>query len=205
MTRDLEAEIGRWLEEHGPATAERIAAGVRARRADVDAALRGAFRYGAPAPEGSNPRATYWHPAPVASRAVPHSDADYLAAVLADGEWHSLDQIIARSQRERGFGLTVHSRAADLRRRGLVVENQTERGLNGRVISSYRIVSLEKTESQDAASSVAAFRGLGSVSSSEAPAVGHPAGSSSAANPGELERADASSTPSLFDDLEDAA
>ena len=50
------------------------------------------------------------------------SDSDFLLSVLERGGWHSRDEILAESFRERGCGLTVHSRAADLRARGRVVE-----------------------------------------------------------------------------------
>jgi hypothetical protein len=36
-------------------------------------------------------------------------DAAFLLAVLSDGQWHTLDEIIDRSKAERGCGLTVHS------------------------------------------------------------------------------------------------
>lgn len=68
------------------------------------------------------------------------SDTDYLAHVLADGEWHSRDEILAQSMRERGCGLTVHSRAADLRKRGVTVLCDTENNTTNRRISFYRIV-----------------------------------------------------------------
>ena len=44
------------------------------------------------------------------------TDVDFLLSVLADGEAHSQAEILRRSFDERGHGLTVHSRAADLRR-----------------------------------------------------------------------------------------
>jgi hypothetical protein len=50
------------------------------------------------------------------------TDREFLLRVLADGEPHSQLEILQRSLDERGCGLTVHSRAADLRRHGYVVE-----------------------------------------------------------------------------------
>lgn len=44
------------------------------------------------------------------------TDREFLRSVLADGEPHSLNEILRRSFRERDCGLTVHSRAAELRR-----------------------------------------------------------------------------------------
>jgi ribonuclease HI len=50
---------------------------------------------------------------------TPPSDTDcaFLLDVLDDGEEHTLNEILARSFAERGCGLTVHSRASDLRNR----------------------------------------------------------------------------------------
>lgn len=73
------------------------------------------------------------------------TDADFLFSVLADGEWHSHAEILAESIRHRGYGLTVHSRAADLRKRGHTVETHLERNGNGRAISFYRLVTLDES------------------------------------------------------------
>lgn len=48
------------------------------------------------------------------SQPRPGSDCAFLLAVLADGRPHSNQEILARSQEERGCGLTVHSRKSDL-------------------------------------------------------------------------------------------
>lgn len=69
------------------------------------------------------------------------TDCDFVAEILADGEWHSLGEILERSIRERGCGLTVHSRVSDLRKRGLVIENRTGANGAGRRDSSYRLVA----------------------------------------------------------------
>lgn len=67
-------------------------------------------------------------------------DADFLLSVLEaqPGEWVAQTEILRRSEQARGCGMTVHSRAADLRARGLTVENRTERRA-GRVVSFYRL------------------------------------------------------------------
>ena len=65
------------------------------------------------------------------------NDTDYLFSILRDGKEHELSEIIAQSQRERGFGMTVHSRAADLRKRYRVEQRSERRG--GRVRSFYRL------------------------------------------------------------------
>lgn len=46
------------------------------------------------------------------------TDKDWLLAQLSDGRWHSLNELLRASFDERGHGLTVHSRAADLRKDG---------------------------------------------------------------------------------------
>ena len=77
------------------------------------------------------------------SQRVP--DSAFLLALLTDGDWHGLTEIIRRSQAQRGHGLTVHSRVADLRKRGFTVEQRDE-WANGRRLSFYRLVSLAQPE-----------------------------------------------------------
>lgn len=48
------------------------------------------------------------------------TDADFLLACLEERP-HTLGELLARSFQERGHGLTVHSRAAELRGRGFDV------------------------------------------------------------------------------------
>ena len=68
-------------------------------------------------------------------------------ANLAPGEYATTNTLIARSIRERGYGLTVHSRAAELRahqRRSLagevVVCDYLGAQANGRRVYGYRLV-----------------------------------------------------------------
>jgi len=71
------------------------------------------------------------------------TDASWLLDHLTAraGEWVPMLRILAASMAERGCGLTVHSRVAELRRRhGATIENRTRRGANGRVLSEYRLV-----------------------------------------------------------------
>lgn len=84
------------------------------------------------------------------------TDAEFLLKVLRDGRWHGLNEILGRSQADRGFGLTVHSRAADLRKRGLTVEQENRPGPNGRVASFYRLLSAAESSGQTAGSPVSA-------------------------------------------------
>jgi hypothetical protein len=69
------------------------------------------------------------------------TDADFLLSVLADGRAHTLNEILQRSFKERGCGLTVHSRAADLRKRGHEVMNETVPGARRGYGSAYRLIS----------------------------------------------------------------
>lgn len=46
------------------------------------------------------------------------TDVAFLLSILSDGKAHSTNEILRRSFDERGHGLMVHSRAADLRARG---------------------------------------------------------------------------------------
>ena len=77
------------------------------------------------------------------------TDTDFLAAALEDGLWHSHSEILNRSLSLRGCGLTVHSRAADLRKRGHVVEVDLRRDDRGRTLSFYRLALGETSASPD--------------------------------------------------------
>lgn len=94
------------------------------------------------------------------------TDAAFLYHVLEDGKWHGQAEIIARSITERGCGLTVHSRAADLRKKGCIVECELRRNGHGRALSYYRLVALD-----EAAESVGEDH---AAVSSSVPAVGAP-------------------------------
>lgn len=75
------------------------------------------------------------------------SDTDFLLHVLRDGFWHSQHNILEQSFRERGHGLTVNSRAADLRKLGYTVECQVQRRAAGaRKVSFYRLVGARLEE-----------------------------------------------------------
>jgi hypothetical protein len=65
-----------------------------------------------------------------------------MLAVLQEtpDEYVAQAEILKRSYIARGCGMTPHSRASDLRRRGHVIEWHGER-VNGRVISYYRLVT----------------------------------------------------------------
>lgn len=77
------------------------------------------------------------------------TDRAFLLAVLADGHEHELSEIIGRSQAQRGFGLTVHSRAAELRpilaAEGKTIVQRSDRS-NGRVRSYYKLVDTPHRE-----------------------------------------------------------
>lgn len=100
------------------------------------------------------------------------TDNDFLLRTLEDGYWHSHSEILAWSFAERGCGLTIHSRAADLRKKGHVLQVELRRE-SGRALSFYRLVGrLDET-----AASPSALRGGGSGSrfsaavSSSAPSI----------------------------------
>lgn len=61
------------------------------------------------------------------------------AGTLNGSGWLSHSAILERCRQRYGHGMTVHSRASTLRKRGYNVENRTEHK-NGRVISYYRLV-----------------------------------------------------------------
>lgn len=72
------------------------------------------------------------------------TDTDYLLHVLREQpRWVELGEILDRSRHERGHAFTVHSRAADLRKRGHTVLQRSERGPHGRTLSFYRLVLVE--------------------------------------------------------------
>ena len=49
------------------------------------------------------------------------TDAEFILSVLEDNQPHSQADLLRRSFEQRGCGLTVHSRIADLRRKGYFI------------------------------------------------------------------------------------
>ena len=137
MTGLLEDRVALWLVDHPGRTVEDIARSVRAQTASVRQVLSGPlFRCTL-----VNGRKLYRLAADGPGRADSgkETDADFLLRVLRDGKPHNLNEILQRSFRERGCGLTVHSRAAELRtKRGYDIHNwkDGERGAG----SWYRLV-----------------------------------------------------------------
>src|SRR6266576_6412825 len=76
------------------------------------------------------------------------SDSSFLLAMLKDGKRHSTNEIIQASLAERKVGLTVHSRAADLRARGHNVICEPGPRRNGRATYYYRLATLREAASQ---------------------------------------------------------
>lgn len=78
------------------------------------------------------------------------TDSAFLYHILEDGKWHGQAEILRRSIDERGHGLTVHSRAADIRKKvrpsGFDVECELRGNGHGRVFSYYRLVALDEPE-----------------------------------------------------------
>lgn len=117
------------------------------------------------------------------------TDNKFLADMLSDGHWHSLDEIIGRSQHERGYGMTVHSRAADLRKQGHDVECRQERTPFGRVRSFYRIVggALDEVPASDAAiGGIASVSAAGTSSSASSIPAPHDAAVSTQGRSGDV-------------------
>ena len=74
------------------------------------------------------------------------TDREWLLSVLADGREHSLADLLARSVAERGCGLTVHSRVAELRKHGHVVEHRRIAGFTRGYAHLYRLASSPRQE-----------------------------------------------------------
>lgn len=106
------------------------------------------------------------------------SDREWLLGVLADGREHTLADIIRRSFDERGHGLTVHSRAAELRSAGYTIENRPMP--NGRRGSIYQLTA---TPLEEAAATGLGTAAAAASSSGSTPRGAAPDPSSSAAAP----------------------
>lgn len=74
------------------------------------------------------------------------TDCQWLLEVLRDGKPHSLNEILQKSFADRGHGLTVHSRAADLRKQGHTVEWRHHAGEARGWGSVYRLVTPTEEE-----------------------------------------------------------
>jgi hypothetical protein len=74
------------------------------------------------------------------------SDADFMLNILKDGREYTTGEILAYSIHERGCGLTVHSRAAELRKRGHSIVTRCLGRKNGRSIYAYRLVALRERD-----------------------------------------------------------
>lgn len=115
MRASLQSEIAAFLVAHGPATAKQVALGVRARRADVDAALVSDAFTVVQRPEGANPRSVYYAVSRrvLSSRGRSSRRADLLHRLLADGLPHprwacraaagDYTNNAAKELRDRGF------------------------------------------------------------------------------------------------------
>lgn len=78
------------------------------------------------------------------------TDCDFLVEILSDGKWHSNAEILGYSIAERGVGMTVHSRIAELRdpaKRGLEIEYRRVRGERGQA-HQYRLVTVRAEQEQ---------------------------------------------------------
>lgn len=67
------------------------------------------------------------------------TDLAFLLRVLSDGRAHTLNELLQTSFAERGCGLTVHSRAAEARKRGYKIVNLHIRGAKRGAGSAYQL------------------------------------------------------------------
>lgn len=77
------------------------------------------------------------------------TDCEFLLDILSDHSWHSTAEILRYSMEERGCGLTVHSRVAELRdprKRGLRIEYRRVAGERA-AAHQYRLVAVSERES----------------------------------------------------------
>ena len=81
------------------------------------------------------------------------TDSTFLLSVLNDGEPHSLTEILRASINERGCGMTVHSRAAELRKQGHIIICDRVPGAERGDAWTYRL--LGSLSERDAGKSVA--------------------------------------------------
>lgn len=68
------------------------------------------------------------------------TDAAFILSVLKDGQKHSQADLLRRSFNERGCGLTVHSRVADLRKRGHYIVTERVKGADRGEAWTYQLV-----------------------------------------------------------------
>lgn len=127
------------------------------------------------------------------------SDADYLLEVLEDGRWHNLNEILDRSQAERGRRFTAHSRAADLRKRGHVIEVEVQH-VDGYAHSRYRLLSAPRAL-EEAPLSPSPARGAESSAAVDNPVVTGSAGTDAARDHCELVRPAAALTGATVLDI----
>lgn len=81
------------------------------------------------------------------------NDSEFMLELLSDGQEHSTMDIIYRSVRSRGCGITPHSRASDLRRRGHHIECSYAGKVNGRSMWVYKLLGSLPESPQSVASS----------------------------------------------------
>lgn len=129
MRETLPVEVEAFLRDAGTSTANEIAFGVRARRADVDEVLTGDTFRRVPPPDGCSPRAAYFN----LSYLVPArptntvSRADRMLEVLRDGRPHSRQEIFEAAG---GFFLTNNAASEIRKKHGIDVAHRVERGVH---------------------------------------------------------------------------
>ena len=81
------------------------------------------------------------------------TDAAFLLSILEDGEEHSQAELLRRSFEQRGCGLTVHSRIADLRNKGHFIVCRRVQGKTRGDGWLYQLLLSELPQSVDPSSS----------------------------------------------------
>jgi len=163
--RDLEAEIVAALTE-GERTMLEVARKVKARNQDVIDTIRALEAsgrlYQADGPDG---RIVYGLPsAPTGTAGKSPTDCDRLLAVLSDGREHSHLELYQ-------LGMIVHSRVADLRKRGHVIHTWRERHPNG-TRHMYRLVGTQPLAEREAVVPAVSPSASGSVLDEQGPIPG---------------------------------
>jgi hypothetical protein len=74
------------------------------------------------------------------------NDADFMLNILKDGREYTTAEILNYSFHERGCGLTPHSRAAELRKRGHTITTRCLGRKNGRAVWAYKLEALRERD-----------------------------------------------------------
>lgn len=178
MTLDLETRVRGFVRQHPGLTAQEIAKGVRARHTSVLDVLAGEEFSGQERGSYASDRAVVYRLVPRAGerqgRAARRSQCSLIAAVLADGQWHSTASIHQRC----GFS-RLNSRIAELRssrgRWGMHIDARRLPDVeNGPDAYQYRLVGFKPGFGPQAGTSSDAEAGAALPAASVSPGVSVP-------------------------------